>query len=60
MACRWTVRGAARFDLPKAQQRPEHMAGWFRYDPAVRAWLWDFLDTWQAQDQRRAREQQAA
>jgi GMP synthase (glutamine-hydrolysing) len=60
MACRWTVRGAARFDLPKAQQRSEHMAGWFRYDPAVRAWLWDFLDTWQAQDQRRAREQQAA
>jgi GMP synthase (glutamine-hydrolysing) len=60
MACRWTVRGAARFDLPKAQSRPEHMAGWFRYDPAIRAWLWNFLDTWLAQDKRGLREQRAA
>ena len=52
MACRWTVRGAARFELPKAQPRSEHMAGWFRYDPPVRAWLWNFLDTWLAQDKR--------
>jgi len=60
MACRWTVLGAERFKLPKAQSRSEHMAGWFRYDPAVRAWLWAFLDTWLAQDRRGAREQQAA
>ncbi len=52
MACRWTVRGAARFALPMAQQRPEHMAGWFRYDPPIRAWLWNFLDVWLAQDKR--------
>jgi GMP synthase (glutamine-hydrolysing) len=60
MACRWTVRGAARFELPKAQPRSEHMAGWFRYDPAVRAWLWTFLDTWLAQDKRGLKEQRAA
>ena len=52
MACRWTVRGAERFTLPKAQSRPEHMAGWFRYDPAIRAWLWNFLDIWLAHDKR--------
>jgi GMP synthase (glutamine-hydrolysing) len=60
MACRWTVRGAERFNLPKAQGRPEHMAGWFRYDPPVRAWLWTFLDTWLAHDKRGEREQRAA
>jgi GMP synthase (glutamine-hydrolysing) len=43
-----------------AQQRPQHMAGWFRYDPAIRTWLWTFLDTWLAHDKRAAREQQAA
>lgn len=52
MACRWTVHGAARFAMPMAQSRSEHMAGWFRYDPPVRAWLWRFLDVWLAQDQR--------
>ena len=60
MACRWTVRGAERFSLPMAQGRPEHMAGWFRYDPAIRTWLWTFLDTWLAQDKRGLREQRAA
>lgn len=60
MACRWTVRGAERFKLPKAQSRSEHMAGWFRYDPAIRAWLWNFLDTWLAQDKRRAVAREAA
>ena len=52
MACRWTVRGAERFALPMAQSRAQQMAGWFRYDPPVRAWLWVFLDTWLAQDRR--------
>jgi GMP synthase (glutamine-hydrolysing) len=60
MACRWTVRGAERFALPMAQSRREHMAGWFRYDPPVRAWLWDFLDVWMAQDKRGLAEQRAA
>jgi len=52
MACRWTVRGAERFNLPNAQPRSAHMAGWFRYDPPVRAWLWRFLDVWLAQHRR--------
>jgi GMP synthase (glutamine-hydrolysing) len=60
MACRWTVRGAERFALPKAQSRAEHMAGWFRYDPAIRAWLWNFLDVWLAQDRRALQKQRAA
>jgi len=60
MACRWTVRGAERFNLPMAQSRSEHMAGWFRYDPPVRAWLWDFLDVWLAQDRRGIAARQAA
>lgn len=60
MACRWTVRGASRFSLPMAQARPEHMAGWFRYDPPVRAWLWSFLDIWLARDKRALAEERAA
>jgi GMP synthase (glutamine-hydrolysing) len=60
MACRWTVRGAERFKLPMAQGRAEHMAGWFRYDPPIRAWLWNFLDVWLAQDRRDMAEQRAA
>ena len=53
MACRWTVRGADRMALPGAKPRPDHMAGWYRYDPPIRAWLDTFLDTWLAMDQRR-------
>ena len=60
MACRWTARGAERFKLPMAQKRAEHMAGWFRYDPPVRAWLWNFLDVWLAQDRRGMMTQRAA
>ena len=52
MVCRWTVRGEHRFDLPRAQPRPEHLAGWFRYDPPVRAWLDRFLDVWMGLDGR--------
>lgn len=52
MACRWTVHGAERFNLPMAQPRSQHMEGWFRYDPPVRAWLSGFLDVWLAQDRR--------
>jgi GMP synthase (glutamine-hydrolysing) len=60
MACRWTVRGADRFNLPMAQPRAKHMEGWFRYDPPVRAWLWDFLDFWLARDRRGIAAQRAA
>jgi GMP synthase (glutamine-hydrolysing) len=60
MACKWTTRGAERFTLPMAQSRPEHMAGWFRYDPAIRTWLWNFLDVWLAQDKRGVTAQRAA
>ena len=60
MACRWTVRGADRFNLPMAQPRAKHMEGWFRYDPPVRAWLWDFLDVWLARDRRGIAAQRAA
>ncbi|MEN8197498.1 MAG: glutamine amidotransferase, partial [Pseudomonadota bacterium] len=52
MACRWTVRGAERMAMPGAKPRPDHMAGWFRYDPPIRTWLDTFLDTWLALDQR--------
>jgi GMP synthase (glutamine-hydrolysing) len=54
------VRGAERFALPMAQSRSEHMAGWFRYDPPVRAWLWNFLDVWLAQDRREIEARRAA
>jgi GMP synthase (glutamine-hydrolysing) len=60
MACRWTVRGAERFKLPMAQSRAEHMAGWFRYDPPIRAFLWSFLDSWLTQDRRAMAERRAA
>ena len=60
MACRWTVRGAERLKLPMAQSRSEHMAGWFRYDPPVRAWLSGFLDVWLKQDRRGIAAQRAA
>ncbi|MCT8268610.1 glutamine amidotransferase [Afifella sp. JA880] len=58
MACRWTVRGAERMNLPGARPRPDHMAKWFRYDPPVRRWLDGFLDSWIARDGR-ARSAQA-
>jgi GMP synthase (glutamine-hydrolysing) len=54
MACRWTVRGAERFALPGTQLRSDHMAGWFRHDPAIRAFLDRFLDAWLALDARKA------
>jgi GMP synthase (glutamine-hydrolysing) len=60
MACRWTVRGAERLTLPMAQPRAEHLAGWFRYDPPVRAWLARFLDVWLAQDRRKEMARRAA
>jgi GMP synthase (glutamine-hydrolysing) len=50
MMCRWTVRGAARLDLPNAQPRAEHFSGRAAYDYAVRQWLRRFLDHWLEKD----------
>lgn len=46
MACRWTVRGHARLDLPGAKPRSQHFADRAAYDFGVRAWLTGFLDHW--------------
>ncbi len=52
MACRWSVKGEERTHLPGAQQRPAHLSGWVRHDPAVRQWLDGFIDLWTAGDRR--------
>lgn len=46
MMCRWTVRAHTRMQLPNAQVRDEHLAGWFQYDRAVALWLDKFLARW--------------
>ena len=46
MMCRWTVRGAARFELPGAKSRAQHFADRPVYDLAARNWLAAFLDRW--------------
>lgn len=46
MMVKWTTKAAPRMELPGAQQRRDHFAGRFVYDPAVRRWLNDFLDIW--------------
>jgi GMP synthase (glutamine-hydrolysing) len=46
MMHRWSVSGAHRFVLKGAQHGSDHLAGNLLYDPAVKAWLWDFLDLW--------------
>jgi len=46
MMCRWTTRGHARMELPGAKSRAEHFADRPVYDPAIKAWLADFLDRW--------------
>ena len=46
MMCRWTVRGAARFELPGAKSRAQHFADRPVYDLAARNWLAAFLDHW--------------
>ena len=46
MMCRWTTRGAARMELPGAQQRPTHFEGRALYDLAIRNWLEAFIDQW--------------
>lgn len=46
MMCRWTVRSAARLQLPGAKPRAEHFTDRAAYDYAVRAWLREFLTAW--------------
>jgi len=46
MMCRWTIRGAERLNRPGAQQRPDHLEGWFRHDRAVALWLEATLPLW--------------
>jgi len=46
MMCRWTVRDAARLDMPGARPREQHFTSRACYDVAERAWLKRFLDRW--------------
>jgi GMP synthase (glutamine-hydrolysing) len=46
MMCRWTVRGAHRFELPNAKPREMHFADRPVHDYAARKWLAGFLDRW--------------
>ncbi|BAT57826.1 glutamine amidotransferase [Variibacter gotjawalensis] len=46
MMCRWTIRGAARFELPGAKGRDQHFADRPVYDFAIRQWFMSFLDHW--------------
>ncbi len=46
MVYRWTTRGAARLELPGAQQPQQHHEGRFMHDGAVAAWLGRFLGHW--------------
>jgi GMP synthase (glutamine-hydrolysing) len=48
MMCRWTVRGAARLELPNARPREQHFADRAAYDYPVRQWLAEFLNHWVA------------
>ncbi len=46
MMHKWTVKGAARFELTGAQDRSQHFAGRAHYDAPLKAWLYQFLDSW--------------
>ena len=48
MMHRWTVKGAARFQLNGAQDRSQHFKGRTFYDAPLKAWLYQFLDFWLA------------
>ena len=52
MVHRWTTRGAARFTLPNAQGRAQHLRGRLLHDHKTRAWLETFLDKWLSSDAR--------
>ncbi|WP_133709278.1 glutamine amidotransferase [Rhizobium sp. BK313] len=44
MMQRWVVHGEHRFCMPNAQQGREHLEGRMIFDPALKAWLSEFLD----------------
>ncbi len=46
MMHRWTVKGAARFQLEGAQNRSQHFSGRSHYDQPLKNWLHEFLDFW--------------
>ncbi len=46
MMHKWTVKGAARFQLPGAQNRVQHFKGRVQHDAPLKAWLHQFLDHW--------------
>jgi GMP synthase (glutamine-hydrolysing) len=54
MMCRWTTRGHERLAMPGAKPRSEHFNDRPVYDPAIRAWLFAFLDRWRAADRQEA------
>jgi GMP synthase (glutamine-hydrolysing) len=53
MMCRWTVRAAARLELPGARPAQEHLEGWRLNDAAVDAWIRAFLGHWLAGESKR-------
>jgi GMP synthase (glutamine-hydrolysing) len=46
MMCRWTIRGAARMELPNAKQRVAHFEDRWVHDYGMQSWLSHFLDRW--------------
>jgi GMP synthase (glutamine-hydrolysing) len=53
MMCRWTVRAAARLELPGARPAEEHLEGWRLHDRAVDAWIRAFLGHWLGTESKR-------
>jgi hypothetical protein len=52
MMCRWTIRGAARLEMPNAKPRHEHFDDRLVHDGKTRTWLNGFLDFWLAMGER--------
>jgi GMP synthase (glutamine-hydrolysing) len=48
MMCRWTIRGAARLEMPNAKPRHEHFDDRLVHDPKTLHWLNEFLELWLA------------
>jgi GMP synthase (glutamine-hydrolysing) len=46
MMCRWTIRGAARMEMPNAKQRVAHFEDRWVHDYGMQNWLSHFLDHW--------------
>jgi len=48
MMCRWTIRGAARLEMPNAKPRHQHFDDRLVHDPKTLLWLNEFIDLWLA------------